>query len=45
MTRDSDPAELQPLLDCYAADEMVAEPVTAHVNNVRNNVEKCVEGQ
>jgi putative SOS response-associated peptidase YedK len=41
----TDPAALQPLLDCYPADEMVAEPVTTHVNNVRNNDERCIEVQ
>jgi putative SOS response-associated peptidase YedK len=37
-----DPAALQALLDCYPAEEMVAEPVSNHVNNVRNNDEKCI---
>jgi putative SOS response-associated peptidase YedK len=40
-----DPAALQRLLDCYPAEEMVAEPVSTHVNNVRNNDEKCIEVQ
>jgi putative SOS response-associated peptidase YedK len=39
----SDPAALAPLLDCYPADEMVAEPVSTHVNRVANNDEKCIE--
>jgi putative SOS response-associated peptidase YedK len=39
----SDPVELQPLLDSYPAEEMVAEPVSTHVNSVRNDDEKCVE--
>jgi putative SOS response-associated peptidase YedK len=30
------------LLECYPADEMVAEPVGTHVNNVRNNDESCI---
>src|SRR5688500_7056468 len=35
-------AELLPLLDAYPASEMVAEPVSTHVNNVRNNDEGCI---
>jgi putative SOS response-associated peptidase YedK len=38
----SDAAELQPLLDPYPADEMLAEPVSTHVNNVRNEDEACI---
>jgi putative SOS response-associated peptidase YedK len=30
------------MLDCYPADEMVAESVSTHVNNVRNNDAECV---
>jgi putative SOS response-associated peptidase YedK len=30
------------MLDCYPADEMAAEPVSTHVNNVRNNDAECV---
>ena len=33
----TDVAEIQPLLDAYPADEMLATPVSTHVNNVRNN--------
>jgi putative SOS response-associated peptidase YedK len=38
----TDAAKLQPLLDAYPASEMVAEPVSTHVNNVRNNDEACI---
>ena len=38
----TDPAEFQPLLDAYPADEMLATPVSTHVNNVRNIDEGCV---
>jgi putative SOS response-associated peptidase YedK len=41
----SDVAELQPLLDPYPADEMLAEPVSTHVNNVRNEDERCIAVQ
>jgi putative SOS response-associated peptidase YedK len=39
----TDAAQLQPLLDPYPADEMTADPVSTHVNNVRNIDEKCIE--
>jgi putative SOS response-associated peptidase YedK len=32
----TDSAVLQPLLDPYPADLMAADPVSTHVNNVRN---------
>jgi putative SOS response-associated peptidase YedK len=38
----TDAAELQPLLDAYPADEMLATPVSTHVNNVRNNDAGCI---
>jgi hypothetical protein len=38
----TDAAELQPLLDAYPAAEMLATPVSTHVNNVRNNDEGCI---
>jgi putative SOS response-associated peptidase YedK len=38
----TDTAELQPLLDAYPADEMLATPVSTHVNNVRNNDAACI---
>jgi putative SOS response-associated peptidase YedK len=38
----TDAAELQPLLDAYPAEEMLATPVSTHVNNVRNIDESCI---
>jgi putative SOS response-associated peptidase YedK len=38
----TDAAELQPLLAPYPADEMLAEPVSTRVNNVRNEDETCI---
>jgi putative SOS response-associated peptidase YedK len=38
----TDPADLQPLLDAYPADEMLATPVSTHVNNVRNIDKACI---
>jgi putative SOS response-associated peptidase YedK len=35
-------APLQPLLDPYRADEISADPVSTHINNVRNINEQCV---
>jgi putative SOS response-associated peptidase YedK len=37
-----DPTAVKYMLDCYPADEMVAEPVSTHVNNVRNNDADCL---
>jgi putative SOS response-associated peptidase YedK len=38
----TDAAELQSLLDAYPAEEMLATPVSTHVNNVRNINEACI---
>ena len=38
----TEPGELQPLLTAYPADEMLATPVSTHVNNVRNIDEACI---
>jgi putative SOS response-associated peptidase YedK len=37
-----DPAALKYMLDCFPADKMVAEPVSTHVNNLRNNDAECL---
>jgi putative SOS response-associated peptidase YedK len=37
-----DPAKVKYMLDSYPSDEMVAEPVTTHVNNVRNTDADCL---
>jgi putative SOS response-associated peptidase YedK len=37
-----DPVAVKYMLDCYPADEMVAEPVSTRVNNVRKNDAECV---
>jgi putative SOS response-associated peptidase YedK len=37
-----DPADLQPLLDAYPADEMLATPVSTLVNNVHNSDKRCI---
>jgi putative SOS response-associated peptidase YedK len=38
-----DPGELQHLLSPCGEDELIAEPVSTHVNRVANDDEKCVE--
>jgi putative SOS response-associated peptidase YedK len=38
----TDPADLQPLLDAYPADEMLATPVSTLVNNVHNSDKRCI---
>jgi putative SOS response-associated peptidase YedK len=39
----TDAPQLQLLLDPYPSDEMTADPISTHVNNVRNIDEKCIE--
>ena len=40
-----DRQQLEPLLESYDGDAMVAEPVSTHVNNVRNDDPECIQVQ